>query len=206
MKKKRVGEDRGRWISGNRKGEIILYKAGTAGPCLEVHLEEDTVWLSLGQMVDLFGRDKSVISRHLHNIFRDKELRRTSVVALFATTAADGKVYQVEYYNLDAIISVGYRVNSKRGTQFRTWATKILKEHIVKGYTENRARLRELQQSLRLVGNVLDRYDVSSEEARALLRVVTDYSYALDQARGNRLLFVKNPIRQARPIPAERFC
>ena len=162
------------------RAKVILYTVGLAGPRLEVRLEEDSVWLSLKQMADLFGRDKSVISRHLRNIFKEKELRRTSVVAFFATTATDGKVYRVEYFNLDAILSVGYRVNSKRGTQFRIWATRILKEHVVKGYTENKNRLRELQQSLRLVERVLDRNEVSTEEAKALLQVVTDYSYALD--------------------------
>ncbi len=92
----------------------------------------------------------------------------------------DGKISKSNYFNLDVIISVGYRVNSKRGTQFRIWATNVLKAHIVKGYTQNARRLQELQQSLRLVEHVLDRYDVSSDEAKALLRVVTDYSYALD--------------------------
>ena len=106
------------------KGKVLVYKNR-----VEVLLEKDTVWLSLNQMADLFERDKSAISRHLRNIFNTKELIRNSVVAKIATTAADGKIYQVEYFNLDAIISVGYRVNSKRGTQFRIWATNVLKKH-----------------------------------------------------------------------------
>src|SRR4051812_40539119 len=100
------------------KGQITLYQNN-----VEVRLDKDTVWLSLDQIAELFKRDKSVISRHLRNVFITNELERNSVVAKYATTARDGKAYQVEYFNLDAIISVGYRVNSKRGTQFRIWAT-----------------------------------------------------------------------------------
>ena len=95
---------------------------------MEVNLANETIWLTFNQMAKLFGRDKSVISRHLSNIFKTNELDKISVVANFATTAADGKTYQVDYYNLDAIISIGYRVNSKEGVQFRKWASNILKE------------------------------------------------------------------------------
>jgi prophage maintenance system killer protein len=116
----------------------------------------------------------------LGNVFHEGELVRDSVVAFFATTAADGKTYKVEYFNLDAILSVGYRVNSKRGTQFRIWATGILRKHLGEGYTANEQRLKELRQTLSLVGNVLERYSVSSDEAQALLHVVTDYASALD--------------------------
>ena len=124
-------------IAGAGRGEVVLYHNN-----LEVRLEQETVWLSLNQMASLFGRDKSVISRHLNNIFKSKELSQESVVANFATTAADGKTYQVQYFNLDAIISIGYRVNSKRGTQFRIWATGILRKHLVDGYTINEKRLK----------------------------------------------------------------
>ena len=111
--------------------EVLIYEieAGKAG--VDVRLDGETVWLSLGQMSELFQRDKSVISRHIGNLFKEGELTRDSVVANFATTAADGKSYQVEYFNLDVIISVGYRVNSKRGVQFRQWATRVLREHLV---------------------------------------------------------------------------
>ena len=101
------------------KGQVIVYQSEDGATQVDVSLYEETVWLNLNQMVDLFQRDKSVISRHLRNIFKSGELDRQSVVAKFATTAADGKTYQVEYFNLDAIISLGYRVNSLRGTQFR---------------------------------------------------------------------------------------
>ena len=162
------------------RGEIVIFQEAQGQPGLEVRLEQDSVWLSLNQIAALFERDKSVISRHLGNVFREGELDRQAVVAFFATTAADGKTYRVEYFNLDAILSVGYRVNSKRGTQFRIWATRVLRDHLLKGYSVNERRLDELKRSLRIVGQVLDRYDVSSDQAQALLRVVTDYARALD--------------------------
>ncbi|MFH1130918.1 MAG: RhuM family protein [Pseudomonadota bacterium] len=162
------------------KGEVIIYQSAGNAPSLEVRLEKESIWLNLNQIATLFERDKSVISRHLSNVYREGELVRDSVVAFFATTAADGKTYQVEYFNLDAILSVGYRVNSKRGTQFRIWATGVLRKHLVEGYTANERRLQELRQTLSLVENVLERYSVSSDEAQALLRVVTDYAGALD--------------------------
>jgi prophage maintenance system killer protein len=160
--------------------QIALYQAPDGTVSLEVKLEAETVWLNLNQMSGLFDRDKSVISRHLRNIFKTGELARDSVVAFFATTAADGKTYQVEYYNLDAIISVGYRVNSKRGTQFRIWATNVLRDHVLRGYSANERRLKELNQAIRLIGSVAERKALSSDEATALLSVVKDYSYALD--------------------------
>ena len=118
------------------EGEIILYQSDDSTQ-LEVRIENETVWLSLNQMSDLFGRDKSVISRHIRNVFAEGELESSSVVAKNATTAIDGKIYQVEFYNLEVIISVGYRVKSKRGTQFRIWANSILKEYLMKGYVLN---------------------------------------------------------------------
>lgn len=161
-------------------GEIILYRAADGGPALDVRLERESVWLSLNQMADLFGRDKSVISRHLRNVFKEGELVRTEVVAKNATTASDGKIYQVEYFNLDAIISVGYRVNSLRGTQFRIWATNVLRQHLVQGYTVHERRLKELNQAVRLVADVAHRRTLSGDEATALLEVVADYAYALE--------------------------
>jgi hypothetical protein len=121
------------------KNEIILYQSDELPEHIEVRLDEEneTFWLSLNQIAELFERDKSVISRHLKNIFKDNELDKNSVVAFFATTAADGKSYNVEHFNLDAILSVGYRVNSKRGTQFRVWASKVLKDYLMKGYALN---------------------------------------------------------------------
>jgi len=117
-------------------GEIVLYQPDNSIR-LDVIVENETVWLSLNQMANLFERDKSVISRHITNIFKEQELIMNSVVANFATTATDGKVYRVDYYNLDVIISVGYRVKSKRGTQFRQWASRVLKEYLLRGYAIN---------------------------------------------------------------------
>ena len=126
-----------------KRGELLLYQAEGDGPRLEVRLYDESVWLSLNQMAELFQVDKSGISRHLKNIFQTGELQRDSVVAKFATTAADNKTYQVEYFNLDAIISVGYRVNSLRGTQFRIWAARLLKEYLLKGFALDDKRLKE---------------------------------------------------------------
>ncbi len=161
-------------------GEIVLYRAADGGPALDVRLERESVWLSLNQLADLFGRDKSVISRHLRNVFKEGELMRTEVVAKNATTASDGKIYQVEYFNLDAIISVGYRVNSLRGTQFRIWATNVLRQHLVQGYTVHARRLSELNQAVRLIADVAHRRTLSGDEATTLLEVVADYAYALE--------------------------
>ncbi|MGO1242776.1 MAG: RhuM family protein [Sphingobacterium sp.] len=167
--------------------QIIIYQTADGQTSIDVKLEYDTIWLSLNQLTILFGRDKSVISRHLKNIFKEEELDRNSVVAKNATTASDGKTYEVEYYNLDAVISVGYRVNSKRGTQFRIWANQVLKEYLVKGYAVNEQKLREqteqfnsLKHTVNLLGNVLKNKELTSDEATGLLKVVTDYSYALD--------------------------
>lgn len=126
------------------KSSIIMYTTEDGLTKIETTFDEDTVWLSLDQMAELFQRDKSTISRHIKNIFQEGELDRNSVVANFATTAADGKTYQVDYYNLDVIISVGYRVKSQRGVQFRIWATNILKEYIKKGFAMDDDRLKEL--------------------------------------------------------------
>ena len=161
--------------------QVILYKNR-----LEVRLEKDTVWLSLSQMAHLFDRDKSVVSRHLKNVFKEHELAEKSVVAKIATTAADGKTYQVEYFNLDAIISVGYRVNSKRGTQFRIWATNVLHKHLVDGYTINEKRLKlqadkinKLQDTVRLLANITQAEGISCE-MKGIIQIIQEYSRGLE--------------------------
>lgn len=126
----------------NNKSELIIYTTDDGLTKVNVTFDNETVWLSLDQMADLFGRDKSTISRHIRNVFEEHELERKSVVANFATTATDGKTYQVDYYNLDVIISVGYRVKSQRGVQFRIWATSILKEYMRKGFAIDDERLK----------------------------------------------------------------
>ena len=125
------------------QGEIILYQPAEEIK-LDVRLENETVWLSIDEMSHLFGRDISVIGKHIRNIFKEGELIKDSVWAKFAYTASDGKTYQVDYYNLDVIISVGYRVKSQRGTQFRQWANKVLKEYLLKGYSINQ-RINQLE-------------------------------------------------------------
>jgi prophage maintenance system killer protein len=172
-----IREKEGIWAPDRGHGEIIIYRDRKGEAGLEVRLEGDTLWLTQAQIGLLFEKERSVITKHLRNVFRSGELEEKSNVQKMHFAISDKPVL---FYNLDVIISVGYRVNSKRGTQFRIWATNVLRQHIVKGYTENTRRLQELRQSLQLVEHVLDRHEVSSDEAKALLRVVTDYSYALD--------------------------
>ena len=116
------------------KGEIVLYKSGNDFQ-IDVKLKDETVWLTQSQISKLFNSERSVITKHIRNVFNSGELVKKSVCAKFAHTAHDGKTYQTNFYNLDMIISVGYRVNSKRGTQFRIWANKVLKDHLIKGQT-----------------------------------------------------------------------
>lgn len=167
------------------RGEIIIYKPAKGEVELRVRLEDETVWLSLNQIAELFGRDKSVISRHLRNIFQEGELSKKSVVAKIATTAADGKTYQVEFYNLDVIISVGYRVNSQRATQFRIWATKILKQYLLQGYAVNEKRLldarnkfQELQTTVSFLQKQTDKKQLKGSE-KEILNLLADYSKTL---------------------------
>lgn len=126
----------------NNNGNIIIYQTEDGLTKIDVNIQGETVWLSLDLMAELFQRDKSTISRHIKNIFSEGELSPEAVVANFATTATDGKTYQVDYYNLDVIISVGYRVKSVRGTQFRIWATQRLREYLIKGFTMDDERLK----------------------------------------------------------------
>lgn len=159
---------------------IVIFEA--ADQAVEVRLDpnQQTVWLSLQQLADLFGRDKSGISRHLSNIFKDAELDREAVVAKNATTASDGKTYQVEYFNLDVIISVGYRVNSIRATRFRQWATRILREHLTQGWTLNQQRFetnaRELEAALALVCKAAQSPALDMQSGRGLVDIVSRYA------------------------------
>lgn len=155
---------------------IEIYKSITGETQVEVRFEHDTVWLNLNQIALLFGRDKSVISRHLSAVFKDNELDRQSVVAKNATTALDGKTYQVDFYNLDAILSVGYRVNSKQGTQFRIWATQRLRDYLVEGISINKKRLLELEKIVEVISrtNIDQTYDLA--EAKGLLHILNHYT------------------------------
>jgi len=173
--------------------DIMIYEDGTLA--LSATVENETVWLSQKQLCELFGRDKSVISRHISNIFKSQELDRDSVVAKNATTAKDGKVYQVEYYNLDMIISLGYRVNSKQATKFRQWATKILKSYLIDGYALNQKRLQEqklqeLERTINLIKQSMSQKELSADEAKGFVEIVSNYakSWALLQGYDERSL------------------
>jgi hypothetical protein len=174
---------------------IEIFKTEDGKTQVQVVLENETVWLSLNQMVTLFQRDKSLISRHISNIFKEKELEEKATVANFATVQTEGGrdvEREIEYFNLDAIISVGYRIKSKRGTQFRIWANKILKDYLIKGYSINEKKLiqqneqlKELRESVKILGNVLKYKELSNGESVGLLKIISDYAYALDFNKEN---------------------
>lgn len=160
--------------------QLVLFTLPEGNITIDVQLNNESVWLSLNQLCALFARDKSVISRHLKNIFSENELDKNSVVAKNATTATDGKSYQVEYYNLDAILSVGYRVNSKQATKFRQWSNTVLKDYILKGYALNNNVLdtthTEYQQLLDLLNNTLINNQLVSPQGQNILTLINDYA------------------------------
>ena len=176
----------------NKKGEILLYQTADGESKIEVTLIKDTVWLTLDQTAELFQRNKSTISRHIKNIFESGELQADSVVAYFATTASDKKTYQVAYYNLDVIISVGYKVNSLRGVQFRIWATQVLKEYLVKGFALNDDLLKRAGG-----GNYFDELlarirDIRSSEKIFYRKILEIYALSIDynpRAESSRQFF-----------------
>ena len=167
----------------NGGGEVVLYEAPDGQIRLDVRLEQDTVWLAQAQMAELFEKNVRTISEHIRNIFKEKELDNSSVIRNFRITARDGKAYDTQFYNLDVIISVGYRVKSKRGTQFRVWATRTLREHLLRGYTLNEKRLREkglgeFEQAFDLLSRTLNQNALVTDEGRAVLQVVQQYTRA----------------------------
>ena len=161
------------------ENEIVLFETEDHEVKLNVPVENNTVWLNRKQLAELFGRDVKTIGKHINNAL--KEELDNSVVANFATTASDGKVYQVEHYNLDMIISVGYRVNSKQGIKFRKWATNVLKDYMLKGYAVNQKRLEYLEKTIKLI-DIAGRIDVklNGDEAQEIIRVINNYSNALN--------------------------
>lgn len=168
------------------EGEIILFQTEDGQTKVEVRMEGETVWLTLNQLAELFQRDKSVISRHIKNVFEEGELPLDSVVANYATTAADGKTYQVDYYNLDVIISVGYRVKSHRGTQFRIWATNRLREYIIKGFTLDDERLKRAGQ-MNYFDELLARIrDIRSSEKVFYQKVKDLYATSIDYTESSQ--------------------
>lgn len=158
--------------------DIAFYEL--ASGAIEVRVEQETVWLSQEQMSILFERERSVITKHLRNVFREGELEETAVCANFAHTAADGKTYQTRFYNLDAILSIGYRVNSRRGIQFRQWASRILKDYLVRGYALDRRRLEanasELEAALNLVKSALKSPELTAQASQGLAEIIVRYT------------------------------
>ena len=168
-------------IEEQNKGEIVIYKAKDGKASLEVKLEKNTVWLSQKQMAELFQKDVRTINEHTKNIFKEDELSEKSVIRKSRITASDGKQYEIQLYTLDVIISVGYRVKSKQGTQFRIWANQVLKDHLIKGYTLNQKRLpesnlKELEETIKLIKSTLTTKELTNDESKGLLKVITDYA------------------------------
>ena len=164
------------------KGEVVIYQPKDGRVQLKVKLEKDTIWLTQAQVAKLFGTKRPAITKHLNNIFKSRELTRNSVCSILEHTAADGKKYQTKFYNLDMIISVGYRVNSKQATNFRIWATKTLKNHIVKGYTINSRRLTQqahnlekLQQTITFLNKKV-KTKMLAGQGKELLNILGDYA------------------------------
>ena len=172
----------------NHNGDIVIYQSEDGNTRINVNLQGETVWLSQQQMSELFKTDRTSISRHIKNIYKTEELDKKSTCAFFAQVQDEGfrKVTRkIPYYNLDMIISVGYRVNSKRGTQFRIWANKVLKEYLIKGFAINdkitQRKYEELSQLVRILGRTISSQpELSNKENLDLINVVTDYTYALD--------------------------
>ncbi|MDR3220118.1 MAG: virulence RhuM family protein [Dysgonamonadaceae bacterium] len=166
--------------------EIKIYKT-TDGIQLDVKLDKDTVWLNQNQMIELFQASKQNVSLHINNIFKEGELNRQATVKEYLTVRQEGErsiKRNIEHYSLDVIISVGYRIKSQRGTEFRIWANSILKEYIVKGYAINQRvknkQFEDLKNTVKLLSNVIDSQRLTADEATGLLNVITDYTYALD--------------------------
>lgn len=171
----------------DNKGNIVIYQAKDGQTSIDVKLENETVWLSQYQMAELYETDRTSIVKHINNIYKTCELEKDSTCAKIAQVQTEGGrtiKRQIAFYNLDVIISVGYRVNSKRGTQFRIWANQVLKEYLIKGYAINQQakaeQLADLKNTVRLLTNVIEYKQLTLDEANGLLRVITDYTYGLD--------------------------
>jgi DNA ligase (NAD+) len=164
--------------------QVVIFESNDGQVKVEVQVFEDTVWLTQSQIAEVFGKDRTVITKHIKNIFAEEELDR-AVCAKFAHTASDGKVYDTQYYNLDMIISIGYRVNSKRGVQFRRWASSVLKEYLIKGYSINQekiveGKLNHLKQTVELLSNTLINQQLVTEAGKEILELITSYSKTWD--------------------------
>jgi len=161
----------------------VIYRAKDGSARLDVELREETIWLRQDQISLLFDSERSVVTKHLRNIFRTGELDKNSVSSILEHTAADGKTYKTQFYNLDAVISIGYRVNSKRATEFRIWATQVLKKYITKGVVVNQKRLKDknidfqgLEHAVKLLQNTIQSRQLTGNEAKGMLKVITEYA------------------------------
>ena len=173
-----------------KNSEIKIYITPDGKTSIEVKLEKETVWLSQKQMAELFDKDSDTIGLYLRNIYKSGELDEISTTEKYSLVRQEGKrnvKRQIKFYNLDAIISVGYRVNSKRGVLFRKWATQLLKDYLIKGYTINQQRLQkqaeqlnELKETIKILGTTLEYKELTSDESTGLLKIISDYSYALE--------------------------
>ncbi len=166
--------------------QIAIYQSEDGDIHIDVQLEQDTVWLNQAQMCVLFDKNKRTVSEHIRNIFKEGELQEQAVVRNFRTTAADGKSYEVNHYNLDVVISVGYRVKSQRGTQFRIWSNNILKQYLIQGYALNEQKLRssqekltDLKRAIALSSRLAHNKDLSLSESQGILAILDKYSHAL---------------------------
>ena len=172
------------------KSEIKIYKTPDGKTSIEVKFEKETVWLNQYQLEELFETNRSTINKHILNIYKSGELDEKSTCAKIAQVQKEGTrtvKRKINYYNLDVIIAVGYRVNSKRGTQFRIWANQIIKDYLIKGYAINQERLQkqaeqlnELKETIRILGNALEYKELTDDESKGLLKIISDYSYALE--------------------------
>jgi death-on-curing family protein len=158
------------------RGEILIYQGDGHQPQVEVRLHGDTIWVTQKSIAALFGIQRPAITKHLSNIFKSRELNKSSVCSVLEHTASDGKLYATKYYNLDAIISIGYRINSAKATKFRQWATQRLKDHLVKGYSINQKRLDQLQQTIQLIEKSGHVETLSLSEAKGLLEIISNYT------------------------------
>jgi prophage antirepressor-like protein len=163
-----------------KQGQIIIYKDKSGKKAVDVRLKDNSVWLNTHQIAELFDIDRTGVVRHVANIYKTRELDRNSTCAKIAQFAKDGKIRQMDYYNLDMIISVGYRVNSKKATQFRIWATSVLKDYVIKGYAINKKRLeknyQEFEKTIKLIKSTVGNKALTADEKDGLLKVVTDYA------------------------------
>jgi hypothetical protein len=186
--------------------ELVLYRSKDGAVQLDVQLEKETIWLTQKQMGLLFGKDSDTIGLHIRNIYKEGELEESATAEDSSVVQQEGRrkvARKVRFYNLDAILSVGYRVNSKRGTDFRIWATNVLRQHLVQGYTVNEKRLKELKQTLKLAADISARQALTGDEASLLLQTISEYAAALDLLDDydhQRVTIGKTSRRQAKPV------